>query len=83
MFDFVTNSIIKGISSLDSKYFHINVHESGNVTLQFLTITAPEDSHNTDGTHIGSSFGITINHTTQLEPETIVFLLLVGAKTSS
>ncbi|KAM1373446.1 hypothetical protein ACFX2I_024145 [Malus domestica] len=64
MFDFVTNSIIKGITSLDSKYFYINAHECRNVTLQYLTITAPEDSHSTDGIHIGSSFGITINHTT-------------------
>ncbi|XP_050113922.1 exopolygalacturonase-like [Malus sylvestris] len=62
-FDFVTNSVIEGITSLDSKNFHINVFACRNVTFQYVTITAPEDSVNTDGIHIGRSFGVTIDHT--------------------
>ena len=55
--DFVTNSMIRDITSLDSKYFHINVLGCRNVTFQYVTITAPEDSINTDGIHIGRSLG--------------------------
>ncbi|CAL2249224.1 unnamed protein product [Prunus armeniaca] len=62
--DFVTNSMIRDITSLDCKNFHINVLGCRNVTFQYVTITAPEDSINTDGIHIGRSFGITIDHTT-------------------
>ncbi|PQM41849.1 exopolygalacturonase-like [Prunus yedoensis var. nudiflora] len=62
--DFVSNSMIRDITSLDSKNFHINVLGCRNVTFQYVTITAPEDSINTDGIHIGRSFGITIDHTT-------------------
>ncbi|KAI5340181.1 hypothetical protein L3X38_019455 [Prunus dulcis] len=62
--DFVTNAMIHDITSLDSKHFHINVFGCRNVTFQYVTITAPEDSANTDGIHIGHSYGITIDHTT-------------------
>jgi len=63
-FDFVTNSIVQDITSLDSKYFHINVLGGKNLTFQHLTITAPADSPNTDGIHIGRSSGIKIIDTT-------------------
>uniref|UniRef100_A0A2N9HKK7 Exopolygalacturonase-like n=1 Tax=Fagus sylvatica TaxID=28930 RepID=A0A2N9HKK7_FAGSY len=59
-FDFITNSVIRDITSLDSKQFHINVLGCKNVTFQHVTITAPETSPNTDGIHIGRSTGIHI-----------------------
>lgn len=59
-FNFVTNAIVKDITSLDSKYFHVNVLGGKNFTLQHVTITAPGDSPNTDGIHIGRSNGVTI-----------------------
>ncbi|EXC34923.1 hypothetical protein L484_020040 [Morus notabilis] len=62
-FDFVTNSLIRDIISLNSKQFHINVLGGQNVTFSRVKIIAPEDSPNTDGIHIGRSSGISITDT--------------------
>ncbi|XP_075636829.1 exopolygalacturonase-like [Castanea sativa] len=61
-FDFVTNSIVRDIQSKDSKFFHINVLGCKNLQIQDVTITAPGDSPNTDGIHIGRSSNITISN---------------------
>lgn len=63
-FDFVTNSLIQDIISLDSKQFHINVLGGENVTFSRVRVIAPENSPNTDGIHIGRSIGINIIDTT-------------------
>lgn len=63
-FNFLTNSIIKDITSKDSKQFHINVLGCRNITFFQVAITAPEDSQNTDGIHIGRSRGVNITHST-------------------
>uniref|UniRef100_A0A5B6Z5T0 Putative exopolygalacturonase-like n=1 Tax=Davidia involucrata TaxID=16924 RepID=A0A5B6Z5T0_DAVIN len=62
-FDFVTNSLIHDITSLNSKNFHINVLGGKNVTFHHVTVTAPGDSPNTDGIHIGRSNGVYIIET--------------------
>lgn len=59
-FNSVTNGIVRDITSLDSKQFHVNVLNCKNLTFQHVTITAPGDSPNTDGIHIGRSTGINI-----------------------
>ncbi|KAJ1433218.1 Pectin lyase fold/virulence factor [Sesbania bispinosa] len=59
-FNFLNNSIIKGITSKDSKSFHVNVLGCKNVTFNNFSITAPTSSPNTDGIHIGRSSGINI-----------------------
>lgn len=56
----ITNSVIKGMASLDSKQFHMNLLHCKNMTLQGIKITAPEESLNTDGIHIGRSSFINI-----------------------
>ncbi|CAH9135832.1 unnamed protein product [Cuscuta epithymum] len=56
----LTNAEVKGVTSLDSKFFHMNVIQGKNVTLSDITITAPADSANTDGIHIGRSDGVSI-----------------------
>ncbi|GMN27813.1 hypothetical protein TIFTF001_001812 [Ficus carica] len=63
-FDFVTNSLIQDIISLDSKQFHINVLGGENVTFSHVRVIAPENSPNTDEIHIGRSIGINIKDTT-------------------
>nr|POE53218.1 exopolygalacturonase [Quercus suber] len=61
-FDFVTNSIVRDIQSKDSKFFHINVYGCKSLQIQHVTITAPGNSPNTDGIHIGHSSSITITN---------------------
>ena len=61
-FDFLTNSIVRDIQSKDSKFFHINVMGCKNLQIQHVTITAPGDSPNTDGIHIGHSSSIAITY---------------------
>lgn len=54
-FDFVKNALIDGITSLDSKQFHMMIISNENVTFQNVKIDAPGDSPNTDGMHIARS----------------------------
>ncbi|XP_024162521.1 exopolygalacturonase [Rosa chinensis] len=60
-FDFVNDTIIKDITSLDSKNFHLNVCH--NITFQHATITAPGESVKTDGIHIARSTMFTVANT--------------------
>ncbi|XP_043809085.1 polygalacturonase-like [Manihot esculenta] len=59
-FDFITNSIVQDVTSLDSKNFHVHVLNGKNLTFDRFMITAPGDSVNTDGIHIGLSNEINI-----------------------
>uniref|UniRef100_A0A199UA00 Polygalacturonase n=1 Tax=Manihot esculenta TaxID=3983 RepID=A0A199UA00_MANES len=59
-FDFVTNSIVEDVTSIDSKQFHINLLGSKNLTFQRFSVKAPGHSPNTDGIHIGRSEHINI-----------------------
>ncbi|GLU23861.1 hypothetical protein SLE2022_398370 [Rubroshorea leprosula] len=58
--DFVTNSRISSITSINSKNFHFNIFACKNITISRIRISAPEDSPNTDGIHLGSSTDIRI-----------------------
>ncbi|CAO2044937.1 unnamed protein product [Urochloa humidicola] len=62
--DFVKNAQIRGITLLNSKFFHMNIFMSENVVVDKVTIKAPGDSPNTDGIHIGDSKNVTITGTT-------------------
>ncbi|XP_004289173.1 PREDICTED: polygalacturonase-like [Fragaria vesca subsp. vesca] len=62
-FDFVTNSAIQDITSLDSSGFHFNVFMCHDLTFQRLTIQAPKKSSNTDGIHIARSWRINVTDT--------------------
>ncbi|XP_043705153.1 exopolygalacturonase-like [Telopea speciosissima] len=61
-FDFLNNTLVKDITSLNSKNFHMNVYSCQGMTMQNLKIIAPGNSPNTDGIHIGVSSFITITH---------------------
>ncbi|KAF8409674.1 hypothetical protein HHK36_005753 [Tetracentron sinense] len=60
-FNFITNGMVRHISSIDSKLFHFNIFGCKKMKLRFIKISAPEDSPNTDGIHLGSSRGIQIS----------------------
>ncbi|KAI3726841.1 hypothetical protein L1987_66647 [Smallanthus sonchifolius] len=59
-FDFVTNSRISHIRSVNSKNAHFNLFACHNFNMTNIRISAPADSPNTDGIHIGSSTMIKI-----------------------
>ncbi|CAN1166999.1 G9 [Linum perenne] len=61
-FDYDNNGLVEGITSKDAKQFHISVFSSKNITINNLNITAPRDSPNTDGVHIGKSSQITVQN---------------------
>ncbi|KAF8643069.1 hypothetical protein HU200_066999 [Digitaria exilis] len=66
---YVNNGTVSGITLLNSKFFHMNVFQCKDITIKGVTITAPGDSPNTDGIHMGDSSKVTITGTT-LAPAT-------------
>ncbi|XP_023528401.1 exopolygalacturonase-like [Cucurbita pepo subsp. pepo] len=60
-FNGITNVFMKGISSINSKGFHMFITNSENVRLKKLHITAPDDSPNTDGIHLSRSNKVKIS----------------------
>ncbi|XP_065873333.1 exopolygalacturonase-like [Euphorbia lathyris] len=62
-FDYVTNSMVQSVTSLNSKNFHVNVLGCDNLTFQKFTVIAPADSPNTDGIHIARSTRINVLNT--------------------
>ncbi|XP_019176434.1 PREDICTED: polygalacturonase-like [Ipomoea nil] len=61
-FNFVTNSLIKNIFSLDSKLFHVSVLGGKNITFDHVAIKAPGTSHNTVGIYISKVPDVTIQN---------------------
>lgn len=53
---------INGVKFINSKFFHVHIHESENVLVQNVHIIAPADSPNTDGIHVGNSDRVTIRN---------------------
>ncbi|KAK7357267.1 hypothetical protein VNO80_16552 [Phaseolus coccineus] len=62
-FNFINNSIVRNITSKDSKHFHVNVLGCNNFTFDGFKVSAPGDSHNTDGIHIGRSTDVNVLNT--------------------
>jgi galacturan 1,4-alpha-galacturonidase len=62
--DYINNGTVSGITLVNAKFFHMNVFQCKDMTIKDVTVTAPEDSPNTDGIHIGDSSKITITSTT-------------------
>ena len=56
----VTNTVISGFTSLNPPAFHMHVVQSTNFTAHSLTITAPDESPNTDGMHISTSCNVKV-----------------------
>nr|XP_043622804.1 exopolygalacturonase-like [Erigeron canadensis] len=49
----INNSLVKDLTSTNSKFFHINILGCDNTNFDHITVNAPGDSVNTDGIHIG------------------------------
>nr|ACN85327.1 polygalacturonase precursor [Oryza brachyantha] len=56
----VRNATIDGVTSLDSKFFHVVVAGSHDVEIRHVSIRAPGDSPNTDGVHIQGSSNVRV-----------------------
>ncbi|TYH79538.1 hypothetical protein ES332_D03G071400v1 [Gossypium tomentosum] len=52
--------MIQDITTKDSKQFHVNVLGSKNITFEHFTVSAPGESPNIDGIHIGRSDGVNV-----------------------
>jgi galacturan 1,4-alpha-galacturonidase len=61
--DFVNNGEVSGVTLLNSKFFHMNMYQCKDMLIKDVTVTAPGDSPNTDGIHMGDTSGITITNT--------------------
>ncbi|KAA3456037.1 exopolygalacturonase-like [Gossypium australe] len=61
-FDFVTNSRIESIRSVNSKNVHLAIYGCNNVNVSKVDLLAPADSPNTDGIKISRSADIRITN---------------------
>ncbi|KAG8647560.1 hypothetical protein MANES_09G078283v8 [Manihot esculenta] len=61
-FNFITKGLVRDITSLNSKYFHVNVLGCDDFTFEGFKVSTPEGSLNTDGIHIGRLKGVTISN---------------------
>ncbi|KAH6833143.1 hypothetical protein C2S53_003007 [Perilla frutescens var. hirtella] len=59
-FNFITNSIIRDVTTKDSKSWHANCISSRNVSFTRFTVSAPGNSPNTDGIHVARSTMVSI-----------------------
>ncbi|OMO81803.1 Glycoside hydrolase, family 28 [Corchorus capsularis] len=62
-FNNVKNAIIRGITSIDAKGFHVFISNSENFRIFNIDIQAPDTSPNTDGIHMSKSSIVKISKT--------------------
>ncbi|KAJ8640537.1 hypothetical protein MRB53_017231 [Persea americana] len=63
-FAFCNGLVLSGFQLFDNPKNHIHTFQCNGVVISHLTITAPEDSPNTDGINIGESTGVQIYNCT-------------------
>uniref|UniRef100_A0A1D1YA19 Exopolygalacturonase n=1 Tax=Anthurium amnicola TaxID=1678845 RepID=A0A1D1YA19_9ARAE len=54
------NVAVSGLTSINSKLYHVVIHGCRGVSLQGVQIVAPGNSPNTDGIHVQMSTGVTV-----------------------
>ncbi|KAF3791965.1 Polygalacturonase [Nymphaea thermarum] len=59
-FAFMENTRVEEITSLNPKFFHVALLNNTNFRIQRVTLTAPQDSSNTNGIHLEGCAGIKI-----------------------
>ncbi|KAJ4963749.1 hypothetical protein NE237_023688 [Protea cynaroides] len=57
----MTNTVVKGLTSLNSKFFHIAVLDCKNFKASGIRISAPGNSPNTDGIHLERNTDVSIS----------------------
>ncbi|KAF8675554.1 hypothetical protein HU200_047620 [Digitaria exilis] len=57
------NTIVRDLTSVNPKFFHIALLSDKNIKISGLKISAPSNSPNTDGIHIERSSGVSITDT--------------------
>ena len=57
------NVVISGLTSINSKLYHIVIDGCEGVTVQAVKISAPGNSPNTDGVHVQMSTDVTVTGT--------------------
>lgn len=60
-FVYTNNTVVKDITSINSKFFHVVVMNCNNFQGSAITINAPANSPNTDGIHLEGNAGVTIS----------------------
>ncbi|XP_022640552.1 polygalacturonase-like [Vigna radiata var. radiata] len=60
VFNSVNNSIVKHITSKDSKHFHAKVLNCKNFTFNEFKVSAPQNSPNTSGIHVEKSTSVNV-----------------------
>ncbi|KAH7674043.1 Polygalacturonase protein [Dioscorea alata] len=58
----LTNTRVRGIKSVNSKFFHISLVQCQNFWASNIRIIAPGNSPNTDGIHLDRSTGVSIHN---------------------
>ncbi|KAK8962815.1 Exopolygalacturonase [Platanthera guangdongensis] len=58
------DTAVMGITSVNSKFFHIGILGCTNFRSDSIKISAPEDSPNTDGIHVERSSNVPLSHLT-------------------
>ncbi|KAF5465442.1 hypothetical protein F2P56_015452 [Juglans regia] len=62
-FNKVTNGVLQGITSLNSKGVHVFITQCEDIRVRNIRVIAPGDSPNTDGIHVSHSNNVRINET--------------------
>lgn len=55
------NVLVAGLTSVNSKLYHVVIHQCRGVRVEGLLIASPGNSPNTDGIHVQMSAGVTIS----------------------
>ncbi|KAG0495770.1 hypothetical protein HPP92_000461 [Vanilla planifolia] len=64
MFVNTTNTVVRGVTSLNSKFFHIGILGCTNLKGSDIKISAPANSPNTDGIHLERNSGVSLSRLT-------------------
>ncbi|XP_074570438.1 exopolygalacturonase-like [Curcuma longa] len=62
IFLYTNNTVVKDITTVNSKFFHVALLNNNNFKGSGITIKAPANSPNTDGIHLEGNSGVTLSN---------------------